>query len=295
MKASDIARRLGYAPDARLFIIHCDDVGMSYEANAAVKELLTAGIPTSCSVMMPCPWAYEFMRWYQSHPDLDVGIHVTLTSEWASYRWRPLTASKGLLDDAGFMHGNSKAVATHASVSEIRQETVAQIQQALNWGVKPTHIDTHMGTSLVSLEFAKAYVAVAREFGLPPMILEPGPAMVAALKAQGYDPRLVDLMQRESTPKLTALFSAAGKDTYDDTKEAIYTQLESLRPGITYLIIHPALESDTMRAITDSWQQRYWEYRIFMEDETREKIEELGIKLVTWRELVSVSLNHGAN
>ena len=289
MKASDVAQRLGYAPDDRLLIIHCDDVGMSYEANAAVKELLTSGIPTSCSVMMPCPWAYEFMRWYQNHPDLDVGIHITLTSEWASYRWRPLTASRGLLDKAGFMYRNSEAVATHASVLEIRQETIAQIQQALDWGVKPTHIDTHMGTSLASLEFAKAYIGTAKEFGLPPMILDPGPQVMAALEDQGYDPRLAELMQRESTPKLTALFGAAGKDTYNDTKQAIYQQLENLPSGISYLIIHPAQESDTMRAITDSWQQRYWEYRIFMEDETREKINGLGIKLVTWRELVSVS------
>lgn len=289
MRPSDIARKLGYTPDARLLIIHCDDVGMSYEANAATKELLTSGNATSCSVMMPCPWAYEFMEWYQSHPGLDVGIHITLTSEWASYRWRPLTAGRGLLDKAGFMHRESEAVTAHASVSEVSQETVAQIQQALDWGVKPTHIDTHMGTSLASLEFAKAYVATAKEFGLPPMILEPGPEVMAAFKAQGYDPGLIELMQGESTPKLTAVFGAAGKSTYTDTKQAIYQQLEKLPPGITYLIIHPALESDAMRAITDSWQQRYWEYRIFMEDETRNKIEQLGIKLVTWRKLTALS------
>ena len=128
MKAQDIAKKLGYPPNARMLIVHCDDVGMSWEANAATKELLTDGIPTSCSVMMPCPWAYEFMEWYKNHSDLDVGIHVTLTSEWATYRWRPLTSSPGLLDRYGFMHRQPQAVVESASAERNQKETVAQIQ-----------------------------------------------------------------------------------------------------------------------------------------------------------------------
>ncbi len=287
MKAQDIAKKLGYPPNARMLIVHCDDVGMSWEANAATKELLTDGIPTSCSVMMPCPWAYEFMEWYKNHSDLDVGIHVTLTSEWATYRWRPLTSSPGLLDRYGFMHRQPQAVVESASAEEIKKETAAQIQQALDWGVRPTHIDTHMGTSLACLDYAEAYVELARKYNLPPMLLEPEPKVQAELQAQGYDPRLIDLMARESTPKLSALFGAAWGRTYEEVKQGIYRQLENLEPGITYLIIHPALESETMRTITDSWQQRYWEYKVFMEDETRDKIDELDIKLVSWRKLVS--------
>lgn len=287
MKTSGIAQNLGYASDARLLIIHCDDTGMSWEANVAVKNLLISGMATSCSVMIPCPWAYEFMQWYQAHPNLDVGIHVTLTSEWSSYRWRPLTSTKGLVDHNGFMHQRPQEVLNQASAQEIYEETVAQIQQAFDWGVTPTHVDTHMGASLASLDFATAYIEAAKQFDLPPMILDPKPEVMSAFASQGYDPRLAELMRGESTPKLTTLFGAAGGDNYRDMKQAIYRQLENLPPGITYLIIHPALESDNMQAITTSWQRRYWEYRIFMEDETRQKIRKLGIKLVNWRKLLT--------
>ena len=117
------------------------------------------------------------------------------------------------------------------------------------------------------------------------MILDPIPEVRARLRDDGYDMGLVDLMDNATTPKLTALFGAAKGKTYEEKKQAIYKQLEDLQPGLTYLIIHPAVESDNMRAITDSWQQRYWEYKLFMENETREKIDELGVKMVSWQEL----------
>ena len=285
MSTSNLAERLGYPANTRMLIVHCDDIGMSWESNAAAKKLLTEGIPTSGSVMMPCPWAYEFMDWYRDHPDLDVGIHVTLTSEWNTYRWRPLTVAPSLVDGDGFMHKSTRGVGTFATTEEVGQEMAAQIQLALDWGVLPTHVDTHMGASLARLDLATTYLEVAKRYRLSPMILEPGPEPMAELKAQGYDMGLADLMANATTPKLTALYGAAEGKTYDEKKQAVYKQLENLQPGLTYLIIHPALESDNMRAITDSWQQRYWEYKIFMENDTRDKIDGLGIKMVSWQEL----------
>jgi len=269
----------------RLLIVHCDDVGLSWEANEAARRLLTQGVATSCSVMVPCPWSYEFLMWYREHPKLDVGIHLTLTSEWATYRWPPLTAGRGLRDKDGFMHRRPEEVIKHASVEEVYEESKAQVQRALEWGVQLTHLDTHMGASLASYGFAQAYLRLAESFGLPPMLLKPTPELQSQAIEQGYDLRIFELMEQASTPTLTGLFSAARKGTYRATKEAVYRQLAQLPTGVSYFIIHPALASDTMRAITGSWQQRYFEYLIFMEEETRRFIEAQGIQLVSWRKL----------
>ena len=127
MREQTMAEKLGYPPDARLLIIHCDDIGMSFEANAAVKDLLTSGIPVSCSVMIPCPWAYDFMQWYRNHPEFDVGIHVTWTSERNTHRWRPLTGNAGLTDYDAFMPKSPETVVRQATVEELRQKKASQI------------------------------------------------------------------------------------------------------------------------------------------------------------------------
>src|SRR5215469_2585001 len=98
------AERLGWPKDARVLIIHVDDAGMSLESNEGAIAALTRGAATSVSVMMPCPWVPGFVKWLRSHPDIDAGLHLTLTSEWADYRWGPLAGSKavpGLVDSSG--------------------------------------------------------------------------------------------------------------------------------------------------------------------------------------------------
>lgn len=101
-------RRLGYRDDAKLLIIHGDDAGMCYSANIATAEALKKGIVTSTSVMVPCPWFLHFAEWAKANPEADIGIHLTMTSEWDHYRWRPLTPADrvpSLVDKDGFFSG----------------------------------------------------------------------------------------------------------------------------------------------------------------------------------------------
>ena len=85
------ADRLGFPKGARVLILHVDDAGMSLESNEGAIAALTRGAATSVSVMMPCPWVPGFVKWLKTHPDIDAGLHLTLTSEWNDYRWRPLS------------------------------------------------------------------------------------------------------------------------------------------------------------------------------------------------------------
>src|SRR5512146_2707890 len=136
----------------------------------ATVEAMTKGVVNSASIMVPCPWFPEIADHCRSHPDADFGIHATLTSEWKYYRWRPVTPwdkVPGLLDGEGLMWRGVEGTALHAKAEEVERELRAQVQRAIAFGIKPTHIDTHMGTVFSRPDFFQAYRRVALEFKLP--------------------------------------------------------------------------------------------------------------------------------
>src|SRR5687768_9760437 len=98
------ATRLGWQKDERVVIFHIDDAGMSYESNQGTIQALQFGVATSCSVMMPCPWVADIVKYLRENPDIDAGIHLTHTSEWKKYRWGSLSGTElcpGLADEEG--------------------------------------------------------------------------------------------------------------------------------------------------------------------------------------------------
>jgi predicted glycoside hydrolase/deacetylase ChbG (UPF0249 family) len=159
-----LAERLGYAADARLIIINCDDLGSSHSANVASEAALRGGIATSATLMVPCPWAREAV---ESCKDLDVGVHLTLTAEYPTYRWRTLTDAPSLRDEQGYMPRNGAELWKRADPAEVEAECRAQIDQALAWGVDITHLDNHMGTLQVNEKLFPIYVKLAKEYKLP--------------------------------------------------------------------------------------------------------------------------------
>jgi len=142
------AERLGYGPGSRVLILHADDVGMCCEANLAAEEYFRTGDIQSASIMVPCPWFADFAAWFKEHPEADCGLHVTLNSEWKRYRWGPVAPRAkvpGLVDKDGMLHHNVLGTALGATPEQVETEIRAQIERALRAGIKPTHLDTHMG------------------------------------------------------------------------------------------------------------------------------------------------------
>ncbi len=144
---TNLADVLGYAPGTRLLIIHADDLGMSHSVNEASFEAMTKGAVNSASVMMPTPWVPEAVAFAKTYPELDLGLHLTLTSEWTNYRWGPTGRDSvaGLLDADHYLHGECRPMAAKATVAEVERELRAQVEQALRLGLRPTHLDSHMG------------------------------------------------------------------------------------------------------------------------------------------------------
>lgn len=159
-----LAERLGYGASDRLIIVNCDDIGSSHAANLASLEAMEAGIATSATLMVPCPWAREAVELFA---DKDVGVHLTLTAEYPGYRWRSLTGARSLHDDQGYLPRTVEEAGARARVEDVMAECRAQIEQAYAWGVDVTHLDSHMGTVQLDPRFFEVYLALAEEFRLP--------------------------------------------------------------------------------------------------------------------------------
>src|SRR5271154_2655714 len=169
-----VQERLGYPANARLLVIHADDLGMNHSANRAIFEALEKGWGTSASILVPCPWFPEVVKWTKEHPDADVGIHQALNSEWTSFRWGPVSPKdkvSTLLDSDGYLPLDTPAVMQNAKLSEVETELRAQIDRAQSAGIHLTHLDTHMGALFESTDLYKLYQKMGHSYGLP--ILEP--------------------------------------------------------------------------------------------------------------------------
>ena len=159
-----LAERLGYAEDAKLLILNCDDLGFCHAANVGVYQALRDGLATSASLMVPCPWARGAAAGYRGE---DVGVHLTVNAEYDLYRWGPITHAPSLLDGDGGFPRTVEDVWDHADLDEVRRECRAQIERAILWGFDVSHLDAHMGTMQIRSEFFDVYLDLAVEFRLP--------------------------------------------------------------------------------------------------------------------------------
>src|SRR5882724_10444615 len=167
---NSLAEKLGFPRDAKLLIVHADDVGVTHSVNAATIKGLESGLVNSASLMVPCPWFPEIADYAKSHPDADFGLHLTLTSERVYYRWSPVAAGdkvSSLVDPNGYFHHDWEHN-QHANPKDVEVELRAQIQRALAMGIRPTHLDSHQYRLIMyGKELFDVMLRVAREYKLP--------------------------------------------------------------------------------------------------------------------------------
>jgi chitin disaccharide deacetylase len=286
------AEKLGYPSGKKVLILHADDAGMSVEANEAVKEMLEKERIQSTAVMMPCPEAESMIRWAKDHPEEDVGLHLTHTSEWETWRWGPVgdpDEVPGLVDPDGKLWDNVPQVVEHASAEEVEKEIRAQIEKAIALGYKPDHIDTHMGTLYATPEYVKVFFKVAEEYGIPANAIDlSNPDVADKYKKQGYPitDEVIQLIKDYSLPKVDNFTSAPKGSTYEEKVDNFKKLVQSLQPGLTEIIFHPSEESENLKHITNSWQQRVWEKKMFGDPELLGFFETEGIVFTNWKEIM---------
>jgi chitin disaccharide deacetylase len=286
------AEKLGFPKGKKVLLLHMDDLGMCREANDAGKFYIENDYILSGAVMMPCPDAEEIVNWAKDHPKADVGVHLTLTSEWQTWRWGTLTDAEkvpGLIDPEGKMWRSVPEVVRNATPQEVETEIRAQIDKMLEVGLKPTHIDTHMGTLYGSPEFVKVFLKVAEEYRIPANAIDlSNPEVAAFYRDAGYpvNDEVIGMLENYSLPKLDNFASVPDGKNYEDKKARFFQLVNALDPGLTEIIFHPSVESENLKSITGSWQQRVWEAKMFADPEVIRFFEENDIVLTTWREVM---------
>ncbi len=274
----------------KYLIIHADDAGMSHSVNRATIDSMKNGVVSSASIMVPCPWFKEFAEIARENPELDYGIHLTLTSEWTNYRWGPVLSKDqvpSLVDEEGYLWDNVPLVAKHVKAEEVALELRAQIDRAMEFGVPLTHLDTHMGALISRPDLVAVYVNLGIEYDLPVLFLRefdekrkrefPLLAAGAALFAKQ--------LEAKGLPLLDRLAQFYGGDSYEERRAQYVESLENLEPGLNELIIHCGYADDELRAITSSAERRDEDRRIFMDPEIAAMIRNLGIEVVTWKQV----------
>ena len=286
------AEKLGFPKGKKVLLLHCDDAGMCPEANAGVQNYIKSGDILSAAVMMPCPNAEEMVEWAKKYPKADIGVHLTLTSEWKKYRWTTLTDPEkvpGLIDTEGKMWRDVPEVIQHATPKEVETEIHAQIDKMLKMGYKPSHIDTHMGTLYGSAEFAKVFFETAVKYDIPANAIDLSNKEVADFyRAAGYpiDDKMIKLLDNYPLPKLDNFGSVPDGDSYENKRDNFIKLVISLKPGLTEIIFHPAVLTDNLKSITGSWQQRKWEAELFSDPEVKKFFADNGIIITTWTEVM---------
>jgi predicted glycoside hydrolase/deacetylase ChbG (UPF0249 family) len=266
-----LAERLGYAADAKLVILSCDDLGAFHAANVGVYDAMRKGVATCSSLMVPAPWAKHAVMNYNGD---DIGVHLTVNSEHAMYRWGPLTYAPSLQSGEGGFPRTVDDLWEHADSTEVLRECRAQIERAIAWGIDVTHLAPHLTSITLRPEFFDVYMELAYEFKLPVRL----PSTITA-KAAGFPFR-----------QLAADEGIVFPDHFDHdwrtgSRERVFGAIASLQPGVTEIHVQPAIDTPEVRALGEVAEGWIDDLALATSAELRDAIQASGAVLIGYREL----------
>ena len=218
-------------------IIACDDLGSSHAANVGVNQALHEGVATCSSLMVPAPWARHAADLYRAGDD--IGVHLTLNAEHASYRWGPITYAPSLLSGDGGFPATVDDLWEHADPDEVRRELRAQIERAIAWGIDVTHMAPHLTAITLRPEFFDIYLELAVEFRLPVRL----PSTITAEQA-GFPFRRLAAAEGVVFP------DHFNHDWRAGSRDRVYGALAQLEPGVTEIHVQPVIDTPEVRALS---------------------------------------------
>lgn len=277
-----VSEMLNYPSDTKWLIVHADDLGMAHSVNKASFDALEGRSVSSASIMVPCPWFKEAIARASVHPEEDFGLHLTFTSEWSNYRWGPVSSAHmvpSLVDAEGYLWPDIRSFVEHAKPEEVGIEIRSQVERALYFGLKPSHIDSHMFALFHDPVLHEILVTIAQEYHLP----------VLAVRSRNwpFGSGAATRQERLCLDTLYSLQAIAEADTWNGIYRAI---LRNLKPGLNQLNVHLGLDESELRAITQDrkawgsgWRER--DFRVVTSDWFKELLGEYAIRLVSWADL----------
>ncbi|GAA3402440.1 polysaccharide deacetylase family protein [Paenibacillus hodogayensis] len=280
----------------KLLILNCDDFGQSRAANKAIFHLLEERKVSSATIMTPAPGFQEAAEWCRSRPDIPIGLHLTLTSEFSGLRWKSLTGRSSLHDESGFMHRTVADFEQYALSRDVHAEIRAQFQAADRAGLRIGHVDNHMG-SLYGLATGRSHLPYVllqcSRRGLPFRIfrrIDPHDAFLASIP--GAEQMLAPVVALADTlgvgiPDylLSHPFHIQENETYATFKQSLIDKLYALPEGICETYIHPADQDSELEKLIPSWQKRVWEYRLMLDVDFAYALRDAGVKLIHYGEV----------
>ena len=266
---------LGYPPDARLLILNADDFGMCYAENEATIRTIKQGLAGSCTLMMPCPWALHGLHLLRENPGIPFGVHLTAVSEYAYYRWGPLTNVQqvpSLVDETGYFYNEDRIpeFLEQVNLAELKTEFSAQVKAVLATNLKPTHLDSHCHIHTRREDIFDMTLNLAREYGLA--VRSSIKPLAAKLRQQGYlttDHEVLDSYRLGTR----------------DKPAQYHKLLQQLPAGLSEWALHPAIGSAELQAITASWPIRQADFDFLMSPEAQNIVKEEGIIMLDYASL----------
>ena len=281
-KPKSLVERLGYPPDARVVILNGDDFGMNHSTNLGTFEAIKAGGLTSATIMVPCPWFPEVVEFAKENPRANLGLHLTLTSEWKRYKWGPVvgrSAVPSLVDELGYFYKDVPDVYAHANLKDVETEVRGQIDRALKAGIDVTHVDSHMGTLQYDPKYHELYIKIAKDYDLPCRIA--GPDLMKPMKAE----YLIEMADKLNVLHPDRLY-LVGPDRPEDTERFWKEWIKTVPPGeVSEVFIHCGQETAEMEATSGTWKQRAADARFFSSPAWLEAIKESGVRPISYRDL----------
>ncbi|MFM8868514.1 MAG: ChbG/HpnK family deacetylase [Ilumatobacteraceae bacterium] len=272
MSHPTLNERLGHAPDAKLVIVSCDDLGAFQAANDGVYDALRKGVATCASLMVPAPWARHAVANYQGE---DIGVHLTLNSEHEAYRWGPLTHSPSLLSGEGGFPRTIDDLWEHADTQEVLRECRAQVARAIEWGVDVTHLAPHLTAITLRPEFFDVYLELAVEFALPIRL----PSTITEAQA-GFPFRSLAAQEGVVFP------DHFDHDWRGGSRARVMNAFSNLAPGVTEIHVQPCTDTPEIRALGEMSSGWIDDYDLVVRDaKLREVIESSGAILIGYRQL----------
>lgn len=282
-------KRLGFSEDDRVVIFHADDVGMCHSAVTAFRELIEKGALTSGAAMVPCAWFPSVATYCREFPETDLGVHMTFTSEWTHYRWRPLSttdASSGLIDNEGYFHSSTNAVQASGVPAFIEAEVEMQIDRAIAAGVDVSHIDMHMG-AMLHPNFLPAYLNAATSRKIPMLAYRMSEEKLKKWNNPKLAEKILQItrdLEDKGFPIIDHFYQTdlSKPETRQDEMDHIF---KSLQPGLTHFITHPAHDTPETRAISPDWAGRVADFEALNSRHFQQSIQNNRIIKIGYREL----------